>query len=655
MKTRLSEKKQLFVCVLLFGIAAGCCYAGSVNTAAALRSLERATSLLGSADWEQASFEARLGETYDPGMADFPYIEALSLVARKAPRADSIERAEYSLSSGLFWRTYSRTEAERLCALLYAETCRYTDALSLLGKKDAVLSADSDYIRVLAYYGLGRNAEARSLVAAALERWPFDSRFPKTFLIREQSLKPETESLKIASVILSRLYVWENDDRELLLLAVPFEHDPATRVRNIRTYRSMGKNDSDRTAAPSSLSVIYALEYGIITEEAAEEELFSTEKTTGIQLSLLSKLCNLAGKKSVRDSITDRLDGYAGIITDDANGDGVTDTYIRYRLGRPVEAVFDRNQDGYPDYSVACDLGEPAVITGCKGNPVINYDTYPSVRTVVDGKREYTMKPKALSWAPVEWVREDLGLKGNAFYTIKLTGKEVPLTERLLASFASFYRESDPDRSGGDRRVVLENGMPVSSESRENGRVYSWTSYVRGYPSLTKEDRDGDGYFETEMLYGPRGVLSSVLVDRNGNRRVEYREDYYADGSMRYRWDTDENGIFEISWTKTANGSERTEWLHPDTGVPVIITVENGKPRQVMYGPKQSQVAKDPVADIWWIGRIPDGSRDIVKKLDEVFNQGKSSVVSYIMPADTGRVYAVRTGGLLFAEFADEE
>ena len=71
----------------------------TINAGAALRSLERAVALLVDSRWEDASFEARLGSTYDPLLADFPYIEALSLAGRGSPRADILELA--SLVKGL--------------------------------------------------------------------------------------------------------------------------------------------------------------------------------------------------------------------------------------------------------------------------------------------------------------------------------------------------------------------------------------------------------------------------------------------------------------------------------------------------------------------------------------------------------------------------
>jgi hypothetical protein len=407
------------------------------------------------------------------------------------------------------------------------------------------------------------------------------------------------------------------------------------------------------TLATNHLSSLYALEYGIIDENAAVDEIFSSSKT-GIRLSELVSLCKLTGTAAVRARIASLLDAYEGIVTDDSNGDGIVESFVQYRLGRPVHAEFDRDQDGYPDYTVECNLGTPATITGRKGESFITYDSYPSVRSVVSGKREYTLKPLALSWAPVEWVKQNFDLGGNDFFTIRLTRSEPPLTERLLVNVASFYTESSSDRPNAVTRVTLESGIPVSSETRENGKVFVRTSYVRGYPQSAVADRDGDGYFETTSLYAAKGFLSQVLVDANANRIVEYKEQFSPDGSVKLMWDSDENGVFEISQTTSKDGTVRTEWLHPVTGNPVIVTVENNSPRSVQYGGKTLPVIKDPLSSVWWVGRIPLESRDFAREIENTFNPLSPSVVSSIVTVAKKRVNAVRTGGLIFAETLDE-
>jgi len=659
-------KKHLCVCILFFSycLIGGELFAEApqtsktVNTAAAVRSIERATGFLGTSDWQQAAFEARLGSSYDPSIADFSYIEALSLAASGSPRADILERVAYSLSSGLFWRSYTKNDALVFAARLQAQTCDYKSALSSLDKlSKGFSSADADYVRISSFYGLGQINDARRLVSSSLERWPFDSRFPRIFLQREAARKTDALSLKIASTILSRLYIWENDDRELMLLAVPFETDSAQRERNIRIFRNMGKTDSASAPLPSlasdHLSSVYALEYGIIDENAAVDEIFSSSKT-GIRLSELASLCKLTGSSTVRARIASLLDSYEGIVTDDSNGDGIVESFVQYRLGRPVHAEFDRDQDGYPDYTVECNLGTPTTITGRKGASVIMYDTYPSVRSVKIENREYTLKPLALSWAPVEWIRQNFALGGNDFFTIRLTRSEPALTARLLGSAAAFYEEPVADRPNAFTRVTLESGIPVSSESRENGRVYARTSYARGYPRSAVADRDGDGYFETTSLYDARGILSQVMVDGNANRIVEYKEQYSSDGVVKMMWDSDENGVFEISQTSSNGGTVRTEWLHPVTGTPVVAIVENDSPRSVQYAGKTLPVIKDPLSSVWWVGRIPGETRDFVKEIENTFNPASPTVVSCIVTVGQKRVVAVRTGGLIFAELLDE-
>ena len=322
--------------------------------------------------------------------------------------------------------------------------------------------------------------------------------------------------------------------------------------------------------------------------------------------------------------------------------------------GVPFTPEFDRDQDGYPDYTVECNLGTPATITGRKGETFITYDTYPKVRSVVSGKREYTLKPLVLSWAPVEWVRQNFALGGNDFFTIRLTRSEPSLTERLLVNVASFYTEPVADRPNAVTRVTLESGVPVSSETRENGRVCERTSYARGYPQSSVADRNGDGYFETTSQYDGKGILSKVLVDANANRVAEYQERYSTDGSLRLMWDSDENGVFEISQTSTKDGTVRTEWLHPVTGIPVVVTTENNSPRSVQYAGKTLPVIKDPLSSVWWVGRIPLESREFAKEIENNFNPQSPTVVSCIVTVANKRVSAVRTSDLIFAEILDE-
>ena len=56
----------------------------------ATRLLEQAVSSLSSGEYQTAEFQASLGASYDPILADFPYIEAVSFAARFAPRKKAL-------------------------------------------------------------------------------------------------------------------------------------------------------------------------------------------------------------------------------------------------------------------------------------------------------------------------------------------------------------------------------------------------------------------------------------------------------------------------------------------------------------------------------------------------------------------------------------
>lgn len=621
----------------------------TVNSAAALRSLERAIGLLSQSRWEQASFEARLGSTYDPMLADFPYIESLSLASSGAPRADILERVEYALADNFFWRSYDRREAVRLCAMLYAQTCRYTDALALVDTLKNDSCADADYIRLFSLYGLGRLDEARNLVEQSLDRWPFDSRFAKAFLQSESVQKPDRKTVVLAEKILARLYIWEEQDREILLSAVPFEPVPAARERLIRMYRNMENLDVEISSISRVTAAVLALEYGLISEAQAVDEVLSV-KHEGIPREQLFRLIPLVVGSDIRKVLLKSIESFDGILVHDANGDGIFDSRIRYRMGRPVFAEFDDNQNGYPDLSVTAELGDPTIITIPDEDTEVTYDTYPAVRQVRKENRVYTLRPKTLFWAPVAWERETAT---GVFYYLKRAPGTDPLTQSMLIAASLYYSEPIEGVANGVRRCVLENSSLVLSEERINGLAYSRTTYQAGKPVLTLRDSDEDGYFETRIEYHSDGRIASIAIDRNANRKTEYVELYSADGTITKKWDSDEDGIFEIEWEISPEGTEESRWIHPVTGISVATVMENGRPRSVTYGSATKPVLEDPYVGIFWIGRIPPNSRAVAEKILNLLNRKPTTVVCPMMEIDLMHFAAVRTGGFVFVEHLD--
>ena len=95
MKNRGTAVRTSFFLVCFFVVSAlslsGQSSAGTVNSAAALRVLERSSVLLGNGEWAQAGLEAAVGAGFAPELADFPYIRAVASLASGEARHTSIE------------------------------------------------------------------------------------------------------------------------------------------------------------------------------------------------------------------------------------------------------------------------------------------------------------------------------------------------------------------------------------------------------------------------------------------------------------------------------------------------------------------------------------------------------------------------------------
>lgn len=666
MKNRGTAVRTSFFLVCFFVVSAlslsGQSSAGTVNSAAALRVLERSSVLLGNGEWAQAGLEAAVGAGFAPELADFPYIRAVASLASGEARHTSIEYLYDALSAGRFWRMYNSADARVLLARLLAETGRPAAALEQLDNPDVRVSADADYARLLALYAADKQSERERLFLQALDRWSFDSRFPRLFFSREYLNHPNPQTVRIAEILLRRLYMWENEDRELLLLAVPFEPDPQLRIRNIRIFRGMGGADERYPGAgePHALSALLALEYGLLDEREAVREFFSVTDENGsvIERSYLERLAGLLGASESRLLLATLLSGFDGSVYEDRDKNSVPEVIVRYNDGRPVYAVFDPDQDGLPELEVFSELGSPVRIrSGGIGPAEIRYTAYPVVSVVTRGDREYAIKPGHLRWEPLRWSNLPMTVQGTRPFVLYdfRTGLNT-LSDTMLLDHSAWYRMQDSDRIGGEVRVNLEQGKPLAAEYRLDGRVYAWSSYTNGRITMRMIDHDGDGRLETTELYDRNGSLVSVQMDTSGNRSSDYTEEYKPDGTAVFQWDTTGDGIFDIVYSRFPSGRQETRWLHPDSGLPVTVISENNYPRSVAYGSVYRPVTVDPDSGglVWWIGRRPADASRMTEILLQNFNPQTSRSVVFTTGVNGRRLYAVQTGGLVYAELLDE-
>lgn len=644
-----------------------------VNLSAALSCLQNSAELCTEEKWKDALFEAQLGEVYDPATADFFYVQALAGLKLNYPNADILEKAEAACSSGMIWRLYDINAGRLLAAQINCLMLKYKEALELV-ELLPFESADSDYVKADALYGLGRDREAKLLISEALDRWAFDSRFAKLFFLRERGKKVSFFGKKLAGRIISRLYSWQEEDPSLLLLASPFETRSEENIRRLKLYRGMylpfteSYNLSD--LYNRSYSILLCLRYGIIDEDTAVNEFFSIrayyfnpiEKeylvTYALYESHLVELLRLVANSRLRKELKKKLSLYEGLIVDDSNGDLIIDSKVYYKNGRPWCAEFDHRQTGYPDYTVECNFGIPSVIYGKKNAYEVSYDSYPAIKAFTKKGIKYVMRPLDLNWAPLELKELNLKLYGihqkqNAFFSLKVDKDAGSLHEGILIYSSAFSEEKLSYLSGGIKKVFFDKGLPVKAEVRLGSDLYSQTNYRNGLPVFEYIDKNGDGYFETRAEYDSKGLLKRTDIDLNKNKLYEYSEYYEKDDSIIKTWDSDENGIFEIKHIQYKNGDSQTEWIHPKFNKQIRIDFKDGVPVQLFDG-KQTLILVQQGKEVFWLNRSPTNIEKVNEKLIEIFNQNDIPVVSYMLSINDAEVYAVRSGGLIFAEIINE-
>jgi len=669
---KLKHRLCAFFILICIGIYAN--QTEGVNLSAALSCLQNSAKLFTEEKWKEALFEAQLGEVYDPKTADFLYIQAICSLKLNYPNEDILEKAEAACADGMIWRLYDINTGRLLAAKINCMTLKYKEALELVSLLPFE-SSDGDYIKADALYGLGRDAEAKRLISEAMDRWAFDSRFAKLFFLRERGKRVSFFGKKLAEHIISRLYAWQDEDPSLLLLASPFETRSDENIRRLKLYRSMYLPFSESYDIDDlynrSYSTLLCLRYGIIDEQTAVNEFMAIKVyyfnpilkefmlTNAIYESHLVELLRLVVNSKLRNEIKNFLTVYDGLIVDDENGDMIIDSKIYYKDGRPWCAEFDSLQTGYPEYTVECNFGIPSIIYGKKNEYSAVYDIYPSIKTFTKDGIKYTMRPKDLSWAPIDLKELNLRLYGShqkeyAFFSLKLDKKVKNLHEGTLVYSSVFSEEDTSYIDGGVKKIFFEKGIPIKAEIKVFGNPYSQTNYRNGFPAFEIVDRDGDGYFETRVGYDSKGVLKKIDTDLNKNKLYEYSESYEKDGSVIKVWDSDEDGSFEITYTQYKNGDSKTEWIHPLFNKRIYIDFKKGIPVQLFDGKETIGIISSNNGNIFWLNRSPTSIEKVNQKIIEIFNQSTLPVVSYMFSVNDIEVYAVRSGGFIFAEIVNE-
>lgn len=641
-----------------------------MNTSYALQYLQKAAALYTDANYAEALEYVEKGMTFDDSFADFFYLKAQCLIQLNGIRAQSLDAAEAALASGLKLRIYNRDKLVLLLARLYTETERYNEAIQVL---DSLTfdSADRDFYRASALYGLGRDGQARDIIETALNRWSFDVRFPRLFFLQERDKAMTRAGKKLADSLLQQLYVWIEQEPSLAVYAAPFDPNPQENSRRLKVYRNMHTMDSKNLDVQMQLATVLAeLRYGVIDEKTAVKEFFAVTtaahlpqkanvKTPLISLysDQLIELCRLTGTNDVRKEIGKRLKVFSGVLLEDDNHDGIPSTAVFFEQGRPVSAYFDLNQDEVYEYQVQCNFGAPNVIITPKNGYTVQYDTYPAIHSIVQRaeKREYTMRPLALRWEPVAQTELDLRLRDTdaeapAFFTLRLRNNARLLQEHDFIFSVLYSEEPASLDENAVVRTHFEDGLMISAETKRGVQTLAVDQYRNGVLAQKEYDYDGDGVFEILEQYSKQGKLEKISVDINKNKLFEYYELYKTDGTVIKNWDENEDGTPEIQYTQFPSGNAQTVWKHRYSGLPVSVYYKDGAPERLTIGKTSVPLIKDPSHNVYWLEMRPSFSDKVAEKLTALFKDTDSDVEARTVIIGSYELYAVRSEGAVFVQ-----
>ena len=642
----------------------------NTNGTYALEYLTKAAKSYAAGDYAHTLEYVRKGQSYNNSLADFSYLEAQCLMQLGESRAKALAAAEQAAVSGLTYHVFDLEAVTLLLGQLYVETCRYTDAITMLDSLPFP-SADSDFYYAWALYGLGQEEKAREHIAISLDRWSFDPRFPTLFFLQERSKPVSRSGKRLADMLMQQLPVWLEREPSIAVYAAPFDPNPRENNRRLKIYRNMYRGNEKARGGKTQLSAILAeLRYGVIDEKTAVKEFFSVKTQHIIKKPVngkkalpviysdqLIELCSLVGMVSVRQNIADRLKIFTGVIVEDENHDGILSSAVFFEQGRPVSAFFDPNQDETYDYQVICNFGAPDVITTAKNGYTVRYDTYPAIRSIVqkENKATYTLRPFALRWEPVEQHEFDLNLKNSEvnaepFFTLRLRAS-VSLLQESDILFTTLYRDEPSTREKDTfYRTHFEKGSIISVETRKNAKTVAHARYRNGTLVEKIFDYDEDGFFEVTERYNQYGEIEKIAIDINKNKLFEYYELYDRDGKIVKNWDENEDGIPEIQYTQFPSGEAETVWQRRFSGQSGSVLYQNGAPAKLTIGSRAFQLIKEDSYPLYWLGKRPHFSDKIAEKLLQVFNESTASVESYTAIAGNDELYAVRSGGYIFVE-----
>jgi tetratricopeptide (TPR) repeat protein len=521
------------------------------DAAVAERYAEWARTAIAEERWEEAEAALERAADYADVSSDLSYLLALARSRLGRPRRLVLDALRQGLAFKR-WKVHSAAQARLLEAETLIATRSFEAALEAL--QEAGDDGHTLSLKARAYRGLLDGRLFIRTIQEALDRNPRSPEAPRLLFAYAAGRVPAADERELVALCLRRLPLLVEADPELAFMAAPFIRDAGEGRRYVAAYRAAGG------ANPAGIPA--ALNLGIIDEDQAMAELF---REPALDRGLLEAVWNLLRTAESRSGFANALSGFSGLITEDADGDGHSESRTVYQDGLLQSYACDADQDLEPELEVFFALGLPvraeaAAYPEEASGPeparperrlvALEWEQYPAaLRAELDGVT-YIPRPGDFLFKPLNF-RELLG--SSLLYP---EGEFVrQISRRSLVSMALMIEQPGRTIPGSVEQTELHDGVKRRSREFLGDTLVSETEYLLGQPLSQRIDMDLDGRLETVRRFrrsdfppDDTGELLSSESDWDGDGVYEYGETWEGDRVIR-SWDMDGDGEREQSET----------------------------------------------------------------------------------------------------------
>jgi hypothetical protein len=545
------------------------------DSAIADRYLQWAQQAIKAGKWTEARNALNRAADYSDVSSDVSYLLALARFNTNESRGSVLQAVETAIRVGR-WTHYSEAEARLLEARQLVAMRRYTSAIeSLAVFRPPVETADAAMLRLAALKGLvnggaaSYSAEFRQRMYDAMNRYPRDTRSLRMIFDYAKNAyaggrEPGKDDIAMIELALERLPFLLPTDPELAWIAVPFINDIDKARALLAAYRA-------GSSKPNPASLVPAVNLGLLDDMDAVDELFAPGFPTAdsaqpsvkfvVDKDVLVNLWGLLRSEEDRDYMAQKIRTFTGVITEDEDHDGFTESRAVYKQGVLEEYYFNAEQDGLEDVSITFKSGIPQWARMPLLPADVFWESYPSVQQTMLESVLYIPAPGGFKFAPLGFIELCASDTTLGLMYPRREPLQQMITRGTLSLFAVSVQRPSAEFPGGIEHIYLDKGIPGRAEVIKDGKVVSSTEFENGRPVVQWLDLDMDGRMETirrfrKNLFSGRTALSwDDLQGRLAQGGTDYRRLLESSESD---WNGD--GIFESGELYREDGSVVNKW-----------------------------------------------------------------------------------------------